>query len=63
MDDQALLYANPEVFGKVIIPGTLPMTFGHHNRRPHDLPRLYEVPPGLGYPRPDGINPYPHPFP
>ncbi|HEV8555388.1 MAG TPA: TOMM precursor leader peptide-binding protein [Actinophytocola sp.] len=48
---------------KVIIPGTLPMTFGHHNRRTHDLPRLYEVPPGLGYPRPDGINPYPHPFP
>jgi ribosomal protein S12 methylthiotransferase accessory factor len=52
---------------KVIIPGTLPMTFGHHARRINDLPRLYEIPRLLGY-RPDrldphSINPHPHPFP
>jgi ribosomal protein S12 methylthiotransferase accessory factor len=52
---------------KVIIPGTVPMTFGHHNRRVDGLPRLYEVPHRLGYrPRPlspDELNPHPHPFP
>jgi ribosomal protein S12 methylthiotransferase accessory factor len=52
---------------KVIIPGTLPMTFGHHVRRIDGLPRLYEVPRLLGY-RPDpldrhSVNPHPHPFP
>jgi ribosomal protein S12 methylthiotransferase accessory factor len=52
---------------KVIIPGALPMTFGHANRRTHGLPRLREVPRRLGYRdrplEPDQINPYPHPFP
>jgi ribosomal protein S12 methylthiotransferase accessory factor len=52
---------------KIIVPGLLPMTFGHHNRRTHGLPRLLEVPRLLGYRdhalRPDEINPHPHPFP
>jgi ribosomal protein S12 methylthiotransferase accessory factor len=52
---------------KVIIPGTLPMTFGHPMRRVEGLPRLYDVPRLLGY-RPDrldadSVNPHPHPFP
>jgi ribosomal protein S12 methylthiotransferase accessory factor len=37
---------------KVIVPGTLPMTFGHRLRRTHGIPRLREV-----------LNPHPHPFP
>ena len=52
---------------KVIVPGTLPMTFGHHNRRTHGLPRLFEVPTLLGYRTqdlpPQDVNPHPHPFP
>jgi ribosomal protein S12 methylthiotransferase accessory factor len=50
---------------KVIIPGTLPMSFGHRNRRT-DLPRLRTAPVRLGYratPLPEhDINPDPHPF-
>lgn len=52
---------------KVIIPGTLPMTFGHRNRRTDGLPRLREAPIRLGYRTAplseDEINPHPHPFP
>jgi ribosomal protein S12 methylthiotransferase accessory factor len=52
---------------KVIVPGTLPMTFGHRFRRIHGLHRLFTVPRLLGYTgrdlRPDQINPHPHPFP
>lgn len=52
---------------KAIVPGTLPITFGHTNRRVHGLPRLGTVPMLLGHrtdPLPLGeINPYPHPFP
>lgn len=52
---------------KVLIPGTLPMTFGHRYRRLNGLPRLYQVPQQLGYRRrplrPTEVNPYPHPFP
>jgi len=48
---------------KVIIPGTLPMTFGHRNRRVHGLPRLRTVPVLLGHPAPGRLNPHPHPFP
>lgn len=52
---------------KAIVPGLLPMTFGHDNRRTYDLPRLLEVPSLLGCRdralRPDEINPHPHPFP
>ncbi|MFF4382660.1 TOMM precursor leader peptide-binding protein [Kitasatospora sp. NPDC001547] len=52
---------------KVIVPGTLPMTFGEANRRTHGLPRLLEVPYRLGRtPRPlrhDELPLHPHPFP
>lgn len=52
---------------KVIVPGTLPMTFGHRMRRTHGLPRLYSVPRLLGDPGPPSgetdLNPHPHPFP
>lgn len=52
---------------KVLIPGTLPMTFGHRFRRTEGIPRLLSVPRLLGYHvrdlRPDEINPHPHPFP
>ncbi|MFH9424144.1 TOMM precursor leader peptide-binding protein [Streptomyces sp. NPDC017529] len=52
---------------KVIIPGLLPMTFGHRMRRTHGLPRLRDVPVRLGYRdrplEPADVNPHPHPFP
>jgi ribosomal protein S12 methylthiotransferase accessory factor len=52
---------------KVLVPGTLPMTFGHRNRRADGMPRLHTVPVRLGYRaeplRDEEINPYPHPFP
>ncbi|GIH05368.1 SagD family biosynthesis docking scaffold protein [Rhizocola hellebori] len=52
---------------KVLIPGLLPMTFGHRYRRVDGLPRLLTVPHELGYYdrplRADELNPHPHPFP
>ncbi|NGP58285.1 TOMM precursor leader peptide-binding protein [Paenibacillus thiaminolyticus] len=52
---------------KAIIPGMLPMTFGHHFRRIIGLDRLFRVPMELGYSRYpstiEQLNPYPHPFP
>src|SRR5262249_17795739 len=52
---------------KVIVPGALPMTFGHANRRLHGLPRLLTVPKLLGYRdrdlTPDEVCHLPHPFP
>ncbi|MGW2226524.1 TOMM precursor leader peptide-binding protein [Streptomyces formicae] len=52
---------------KVMVPGTLPMTFGHRNRRVDGLPRLLNTPYELGYAErpltPADINPHPHPFP
>lgn len=52
---------------KVVIPGTLPMTFGHRHRRAAGIRRLHTVPVALGYrstPLPAAeINPHPHPFP
>jgi ribosomal protein S12 methylthiotransferase accessory factor len=52
---------------KVIVPGLLPMTFGHQHRRLRNLDRLLQVPCALGYTdqplRWDQINPDPHPFP
>ncbi|MEU8433922.1 TOMM precursor leader peptide-binding protein [Streptomyces sp. NPDC029216] len=52
---------------KVMVPGTLPMTFGHRNRRVDGLPRLLTVPYELGYRdrvlTPGDVNPHPHPFP
>ncbi|GGM48969.1 hypothetical protein GCM10012275_19820 [Longimycelium tulufanense] len=51
---------------KVIVPGALPMTFGHAYRRTGGLPRLYSVPFWLGrcdrMLGPDDLNPHPHPF-
>ncbi|MGM0852453.1 MAG: TOMM precursor leader peptide-binding protein [Bacillota bacterium] len=52
---------------KVLIPGMLPMTFGHHLTRVTGLERVLRVPMELGYVRqpltPEQLNPYPHPFP
>jgi ribosomal protein S12 methylthiotransferase accessory factor len=52
---------------KVVIPGMLPMTFGHHLTRLKGLDRVLTVPAKLGYvnqPLTYGeLNPYPHPFP
>ncbi|RZT23663.1 TOMM precursor leader peptide-binding protein [Fictibacillus sp. BK138] len=52
---------------KVVIPGMLPMTFGHHLTRLEGLDRVLTVPAKLGYvqqPLTYGeLNPYPHPFP
>jgi ribosomal protein S12 methylthiotransferase accessory factor len=51
---------------KVLVPGTLPMTFGHRNRRVSGLPRLRTVPALLGHSRAPlrdaDLNPHPHPF-
>jgi ribosomal protein S12 methylthiotransferase accessory factor len=52
---------------KVLIPGMLPMTFGHHLTRVNGLTRVLRVPVELGYAKQpltlDQLNPYPHPFP
>lgn len=52
---------------KVLIPGMLPMTFGHHLTRVTGLERVLNVPAKLGYSkqplREDQLNPHPHPFP
>ncbi|RXZ79415.1 bacteriocin biosynthesis protein SagD [Paenibacillaceae bacterium] len=52
---------------KVLIPGMLPMTFGHALTRLTGLNRVLEVPLKLGYAdhklSPEELNPYPHPFP
>ncbi|MER5360752.1 TOMM precursor leader peptide-binding protein, partial [Streptomyces sp. NPDC002785] len=52
---------------KVIVPGLLPMTFGHRTRRTHGLPRLARPPVAVraGARAPGGaaLNPHPHPFP
>ncbi|WP_123041058.1 TOMM precursor leader peptide-binding protein [Cohnella candidum] len=51
---------------KVIVPGLLPMTFGHQLRRVSGLERVLKVPMELGYRdrplTPSELNPYPHPF-
>ncbi len=52
---------------KVLVPGTLPMTFGHVFRRTLGLPRLLEVPHALGRVeaplRYEDLALRPHPFP
>ncbi|MGP4081117.1 TOMM precursor leader peptide-binding protein [Pseudalkalibacillus sp. R45] len=52
---------------KVLIPGMLPMTFGHNLIRINGLDRVLNIPMELGYrERPltrEELNPYPHPFP
>ena len=50
-----------------VIPGMLPMTFGHHLTRVTGLERVYTVPMTLGYTDEpltnERLNPHPHPFP
>ncbi|MGD8189330.1 TOMM precursor leader peptide-binding protein [Brevibacillus ginsengisoli] len=52
---------------KVLIPGMLPMTFGHHFTRVTGLERVLHVPVELGYTKEpltfEQLNPHPHPFP
>lgn len=52
---------------KVLIPGMLPMTFGHHLTRIKGLERVLHVPMKLGFTKQllgyEQLNPYPHPFP
>lgn len=52
---------------KVLIPGMLPMTFGHHLTRLTGLERVLRVPMELGYTNKpltrEQLNPHPHPFP
>ncbi|MCX5379706.1 TOMM precursor leader peptide-binding protein [Streptomyces sp. NBC_00091] len=52
---------------KVVVPGSLPMTFGHVNHRTRGLPRLLEVPHRLGRTdrplRYEDLALHPHPFP
>ncbi|OLS40807.1 TOMM precursor leader peptide-binding protein [Bacillus sp. MRMR6] len=52
---------------KVLIPGMLPMTFGHHLTRVTGLERVFRVPMELGYSNDpltaEQLNPHPHPFP
>ncbi|MFV8830087.1 TOMM precursor leader peptide-binding protein [Alkalihalobacterium sp. APHAB7] len=52
---------------KVLIPGMLPMTFGHHLTRVKGLERVLNVPMQLGYEKKplvyEQLNPFPHPFP
>jgi ribosomal protein S12 methylthiotransferase accessory factor len=48
---------------KVLVPGMLPMTFGHHNRRTDGLERLSSVPTAFALDHQQGVNQWPHPFP
>lgn len=52
---------------KVLIPGMLPMTFGHHLSRVTGLERVFRVPMELGYSNEpltvEQLNSHPHPFP
>ncbi len=52
---------------RVLVPGTVPLTFGHPARQLLGLPRLHTVPRLLGHPDRAGsageINPHPHPYP
>lgn len=52
---------------KVLIPGMLPMTFGHRFTRLAGLERVLRVPAELGYVKQpltvEQLNPHPHPFP
>lgn len=52
---------------KVLVPGTMPMTFGHVNRRTHGIKRLHRAQEilkgGVPWHSTGGIYPQPHPFP
>jgi ribosomal protein S12 methylthiotransferase accessory factor len=60
------LAGNGLVCVKAIVPGMLPMTFGHHLTRITGLRRALEVPVRLGYVTEpltyERLNPHPHPF-
>nr|WP_263326855.1 TOMM precursor leader peptide-binding protein [Neobacillus sp. Marseille-Q6967] len=60
-------YRNGLYCVKVLIPGMLPMTFGHHLTRITGLERVLRVPMELGYTTEpltvEQLNPHPHPFP
>jgi ribosomal protein S12 methylthiotransferase accessory factor len=51
---------------KVLIPGMLSITFGHHLTRLTGLDRVWRIPMELGYEKhlltPEKLNPHPHPF-
>jgi ribosomal protein S12 methylthiotransferase accessory factor len=51
---------------KVLSPGMLPMTFGHHLTRLTGLERVLKVPHQLGFAKSpltaEQLNPHPHPF-
>lgn len=50
---------------RVVIPGMLPMTFGHQHRRLENLPRLFMRPAVFGEQQTYSsatLNPHPHPF-
>jgi ribosomal protein S12 methylthiotransferase accessory factor len=51
---------------RVLIPGTLPLTYGHSRRRLRNLPRLLTLPHRLGYAEAPltmaDVNQLPHPF-
>jgi ribosomal protein S12 methylthiotransferase accessory factor len=52
---------------KVLIPGMLPISFGHHLTRVTGLERVLQVPAELGYAKEpllqEQLNSHPHPFP
>lgn len=52
---------------KVVVPGAVPMTFGHRHRRLRNLPRLHRagslIEGGVPWTSPAQIVPTPHPFP
>ncbi|HLI05741.1 MAG TPA: TOMM precursor leader peptide-binding protein [Ktedonobacteraceae bacterium] len=52
---------------RVLVPGLVPMAFGHDFRRLYGIERLYRLPVELGYSdhvlSEAELNPYPHPFP
>lgn len=51
---------------RVLIPGTLPLTYGHWRRRLRNLPRLRTLPYRLGHTQAplaaSSVNQLPHPF-
>lgn len=51
---------------KAIIPGSIPLTYGHRRRRLRNLPRLFDIPRRLGHadltPTSANLNTLPHPF-
>ncbi len=68
--DQSAPYLSDAVAhnaAKVLVPGTMPMTFGHLNRRLEGLPRLQRASQilkgGTPWHNSGAIHPLPHPFP